>query len=109
MARQSEGTSYDVVWPLGRRVVEEVPVKELTENLDGKTIGFIWDYLFRGPEMFEAIREGLASSYRDMTFVDYEEFGNIHGSDPEQRVNLERMPEVLRSHRVDAVVAAVGA
>ena len=100
---------YDVVWPLGRSRVEEVAANERLADLSGKTIGFIWDYLFKGPEMFEMIKTKLSAEFPGVRYVDYEVFGNIHGSDAEEKASLSALPERLREHGVDAVVLAVGA
>lgn len=100
---------YDVVWPLGATVVEGVSQNAWPSDLSGKTIAFIWDYLFKGPEMFSIIEEELNAVYSGLHFVDYGVFGNIHGSDPEEKANLEALPARLREHGVDAAVLAVGA
>ncbi len=100
---------YDVVWPLGRSRVEEVAASERLLDLSGKTIAFIWDYLFKGPEMFEIIKAQLSAAFPGVRYVDYQEFGNIHGSDAEEKANMSALPARLRAHRVDAAVLAVGA
>jgi hypothetical protein len=100
---------YDVVWPLGRSQVEEVAASERLADLSGKTVAFIWDYLFKGPEMFEAVKAHLSAAFPGVRYIDYQVFGNIHGSDAEEKTNLSALPERLRKHRVDAVVLAVGA
>jgi hypothetical protein len=100
---------YDVVWPLGRAVRETVAEASRPSSLAGKTIAFIWDYLFKGPEMFSIIQESLAQKWPDIRFVDYEVFGDIHCSDPELTVNLNALPSLLSKHHVDAAVIGVGA
>jgi hypothetical protein len=107
-ARKMEA-QYDVVWPLGRSRVEEVAANERPLDLSGKTIAFIWDYLFKGPEMFEAVKGRLSTAFPGVRYVDYQVFGNIHGSDAEEKANLSALPTRLREHGVDAVVLAVGA
>lgn len=109
MSETAREPSYEVVWPLGRSHVSAVEPKRMPTNLNGKTVGFVWDYLFRGPEMFDAIKSDLQRRFPDVQFVDYEIFGNIHGSAPEERANLEALPTVLRTHKTDLVVTAVGA
>lgn len=101
--------TYQVVWPLGRSAVDKVEQKPVSDDLSGKTIAFIWDYLFRGPEMFDAIKDGIREIYNDVSFIDYERFGNIHGADPEEKANLDSIPDLLRQEKTDLVVAAVGA
>ncbi|WP_106347737.1 hypothetical protein [Antricoccus suffuscus] len=101
--------SYDVVWPLGRRGIENVEAHDRPNSLDGKTVAFLWDYLFRGPEMFDAIEAEITSRYSDVTFVSHEEFGNFHASMAAEKRILEQLPEMLHTRKVDLVIAAVGA
>lgn len=100
---------YEVVWPLGRRVFGEVEAHERPTELAGRTVAYLWDALFRGPEMFDAITEVARERHGDVSFVGWEEFGNFHASAAEERRVLDALPERLRAHRVDLVVAAVGA
>jgi hypothetical protein len=78
-------------------------------DLSGKTVGYVWDYLFRGDEMFTAVSELIRSRYQDVTFLGPEVFGNIHGADAEERDSLEKLPARLREYGVDVAVVAVGA
>lgn len=100
---------YDVVWPLGPREAGEVAEHDRPAQLAGTRVAYLWDELFRGPEMFEVITEVARERHGDVAFVGWEEFGNFHASAAEERRVLEALPELLRSHRVDLVVAAVGA
>jgi hypothetical protein len=100
---------YDVVWPLGRAVRETVAETLPPSNLSGKTIAFIWDYLFKGPEMFSIIQEVLSRKWPGVQFINYEVFGDIHCSDPELTANLTALPSLLRKHRIDAAVIGIGA
>jgi hypothetical protein len=102
-------TDYEVVWPLGHRIVGDVAAHERPAELTGRTVAYLWDELFRGPEMFEIISEVARERFGDVTFVGWEEFGNFHASMAQERRVLEALPELLRKHRVDLVVAAVGA
>lgn len=101
--------SFEVVWPLGRRAVDDVEEHEKPTDLNGKTVAFLWDYLFRGPEMFDAIRAEIDAKYDDVTYVSHEEFGNFHASMAEEKRILEALPEMLHTRKVDLVIAAVGA
>lgn len=103
-------TDFEAVWPLGRRVLGEVEAHERPSELAGRTVAYLWDELFRGPEMFEVISEVARERHGgDVGFVSWEEFGNFHASAAQERAVLEALPEKLRAHRVDLVVAAVGA
>ncbi|GAA4871373.1 hypothetical protein PH190_23100 [Actinomycetospora straminea] len=100
---------YEVLGPLGPREVDDVAEHERPETLRGRRIAYLWDELFRGPEMFDVISEVARERHGDVAFVGWEEFGNFHASAAEERRVLDALPELLRAHRVDLVVAAVGA
>jgi hypothetical protein len=102
-------SDFEVVWPLGRRTYGEVDATAHPTELAGTTVAYLWDELFRGPEMFEVISEMAVERHGNVSFVDWREFGNFHASAAEERRVLGELPEKLRAHRVDLVVAAVGA
>ncbi len=98
---------YDVVWPLGKPAyVTRAPVERVTD-LNNKVIGETWDYLFRGEEWFPMLRAELTKRYPGIRFVTYDTFGNLHG--PNQRELVAKVPELLKKHKVDAVISAIGA
>jgi len=99
--------TYDVVWPLGKSVYEPRPPSARVTDLRNKVVGETWDYLFRGEEIFPILREELAARFPGIRFVTYDVFGNLHG--PQQRELIARVPELLRQHRVDAVISGIGA
>jgi len=75
-------------------------------SLDGKTVAFLWDYIFRGDEIFPILQRELSARYKDMRFVNYDEFGSTHGED-EHRI-LAELPARLKSLGVDAVISGMG-
>jgi hypothetical protein len=100
---------YEVVWPLGRQVGAQKGLSPRPQSLDGRTIGFVWDHIFKGDQMFEVVKSQLASAYDDVRFVDYPAFGNIHGTNTEERSSSASLPQRARELNVDAVVVGVGA
>ncbi len=98
---------YEVVWPLGRTVSEVVTPSSPVSDLRGKTVGELWDWLFRGDEMFLLIREKLRERYPGIKFVDYAVFGNTHGR-KEAEVTAA-LPDLLRKHGCELVLSGVGA
>lgn len=96
-----------VVWPLGRSTRTEIELSPRWDDPDGRRIGFVWNHLFRGDEMFKLLSAELQRTHPSMTFVPFEAFGNIHGEN--EREVLDGLEEQLRTHRVDAVIAGVGA
>lgn len=100
------GMHYDVVWPRSPLATARRPLApRLTGGLEGTTIGFLWDYLFRGEELFPALAAELRA--RGAQVVSYEAFGNLHGPDEAQLVG--EIPSVIAARGIDAVVSGVGA
>lgn len=98
-----------VCWPLEAPIAAESTGLSALGHLRGRRIAFLWDYLFKGPEMFSIIQAELEAEFDDLSFVSYEVFGNIHGADPEERKTIAEIPGKLRQWGVDAAVLAVGA
>ena len=97
---------YEVLWPRGRKVVEEARLAKRLDTIDGKTIGFLWDWAFRGEEIFPVIEKELSNRYQGIRFVNYDVFGSIHGKD-EANV-IAALPDTLKQNECDAVISAIG-
>lgn len=98
---------YEVVWPLAPSAAVPTTLAPRAPDLSGKTVGELWDYLFKGEEIFPLIRQALAARYPGIRFVEYDTLGSTHGRDD---VELARsLPPLLRKHGCDAVISAVGA
>ena len=98
---------YDVVWPLAPSVAPAGSLAARSADLNDKTVGELWDYLFKGEQMFPLIRRALAARYPRIRFVEYERFGSTHGRDEAELART--LPAELRKHGCDAVISAVGA
>lgn len=105
MAGKASG-SYAVVWPRGEKSMEITPLANRHASLDGKTIGFVWDYLFRGDEIFPVLMEGLAERNPGVKFIDYSEFGSTHGGD--EHAVIAALADKLKSQHADAVISGMG-
>ena len=75
-------------------------------GLEGKTIAFMWDYLFRGDEIFPILEAELSAAYPNMNFVGYTTFGSTHGSREGQII--ADLPDTLAEHKVDAIISGMG-
>jgi len=75
-------------------------------SLEGRRVAFLWDYLFRGDELFPLLAKQLTERYRSIEIVDYDVFGNTHASDEKEMVAA--LPEGLAQRHIDAVVSGVG-
>lgn len=97
---------YDVVWPKAPRGVQTRPLADRLDDLNGKRVGFLWDYVFRGDEIFPALAAQLRERFPAIEIVDYEVFGNTHGVDEKQMIST--LPDILKDRHIDAVVSGVG-
>jgi hypothetical protein len=97
--------TYAVVWPRATLANAVRPVAPRLDTLRGKRIGFLWDYMFRGEELFPELERVLREQY-GAEVVGYDAFGNTHG--PEEAQVVGRIPSVIAACGVDAVVSAVG-
>jgi hypothetical protein len=104
MPKHSE--QYSVFWPRGAKTVQARPVSARLESLEGKTVAFLWDYLFRGDEIFPMLEQALRERFPGIRFIGYEEFGSTHGEDEHQV--LAALPEKLKALKIDAVISGMG-
>jgi hypothetical protein len=104
--KMSDAPKMEVYWPRGERVDEVKQPASRPGTLDGKTVAFLWDDLFRGDEIFATLQEGLKAKYPSVKFITHDTFGSTHGSD-EQRI-LAELPEKLPRLGVDAVISGMG-
>lgn len=98
--------TYDVVWPASALGIQKRRSAPRLESLDGKRVAFLWDYLFRGDELFPVLEKELVNRFPGIEILNYDEWGNLHGAD--EKVRVGRLPDDLRSRGVDAVVSGMG-
>jgi hypothetical protein len=112
MPEDEEGAQeprYDVVWPLGPVQQGAVRAASPRSGLGGHRVAFVWDYLFRGPEMFSIIEAEWRKADATTEFIDYEVFGSIGTSTPEGAGNLKLLGQRLHDHGADYAIVGVGA
>ncbi len=97
---------FEVLWPRGKRVAEAGRFASRLDTLDGKTVGALWDWAFRGEQVFPALGKELARRYPGLKFVSYETFGSTLGG--EEARTVAALPDKLRQNGCDAVVSAMG-
>jgi len=102
----SNDAQYEVLWPRSPRQVGLKPLARRLDTLNGKTIAQLWDYVFRGDEVFALLEEGLKQRFPDVRFVNFREFGSTHGSD--EREVLGALPRKFKEMGVDAVISGMG-
>ena len=80
----------DVVWPRSARGVQARRPAPRLDTLDGARIAFLWDYLFRGDELFPVLERALRERFPSCDIVGYDVFGNLHGVDEKERWGRSR-------------------
>ena len=96
---------YEVFWPGGPSAVHTVPAAPRSA-LTGKRIGFLWDYVFRGEEIFPILEKSISKRYENVEFVGYENFGSTFGGD--EHAALNALPRLLKKLEIDAVISGIG-
>jgi hypothetical protein len=97
---------YEVVWPRGKRTKPCVRMARRLDTLQGKAIAELWEWAFRGDEMFAVLERELTGRYPGVKFVSYENFGRTHGGDEKQV--LAALPQKFKEYNIDAVISGVG-
>ncbi|MCY3830810.1 MAG: hypothetical protein F4204_01940 [Rhodospirillaceae bacterium] len=97
---------FEALWPGGVNAVPAIPPAPRPADLNGKRIGFLWDYVFRGDEIFPVLERALAETYDDVEFVGYDAFGSTFAGDEHE--TLAALPQRLKELEIDAVVSGVG-
>lgn len=97
---------YEVIWPRGKKAMENVRLAKRLDTLEGKTVGEIWDWVFSGDKVFTALEKELAQRYPGIKFVNYEVFGSTHGV--EEGKVLAALKDKLKQNGCDAVISGMG-
>ena len=97
---------YEVVWPRSPRTVKIKPVAKRLDTLRGKTIAQLWDYIFRGDEIFPIVEDELNKRFPDTKFINYSIFGSTHGD--KEREIVASIPAKLKEYHADAVISGMG-
>ena len=106
MSTPSSDGYYEAYWPRSPRQSKIKPLAKRLDTLNGKTIAQVWDYVFRGDEVFEFLEEGIKARYPNVKFVSWRDFGNTHGAD--ERAVVAALPEKFKEQGVDAVISGMG-
>jgi hypothetical protein len=103
---ESVEPTYDVVWPQAPAGAQPQRLAATPTTLTHKRVAFIWDYMFRGEELFPVLEQVLRKRFDGLEVVGYDKFGNIHG--PNERAVVQDLPDQLRRHRIDVAVVGNG-
>ncbi len=106
MTTNTNPESVAALWPGGESAVPAILPAPRLDSVDGKRIAFLWDYMFRGEEIFPMLEEHIRSKFANTTFVGYEAFGSIFGDG--EHAALEALPDRLKNLNIDAVISGNG-
>lgn len=100
-----------VVSPLGLEAVQPTAVAPRIADLDGKTVGEIWNGVFRGDVTFPLIRKRLLDRFPTLKIVPYTEFPHVPGADnpAAQRERAREIAALVKEKQCDAVISGNGA
>ncbi|MCD8069000.1 MAG: hypothetical protein LUE87_08960 [Lachnospiraceae bacterium] len=98
---------FQVLHPSVQSTSKTEQVSPPLPDLNGKVIGELWNWAFRGDETFPMIEEELKAIYPDIKFVSYQTFGNFHDPTHEAEM-MAALPGKLKEEGVDAVIVGNG-
>lgn len=101
----------EVLSPAGLDIVNRGRAAPRLADLNGKTVGELWNGVFKGDVTFPRVRELLKQRYPGLTIIPYTEFPHAPGSDhpAQQRERAERIARLAREKGCDAVISGNGA
>jgi len=100
---------YEVLAPLGERRQQQGVLAPRLSSLEGKRVALVFDYAFRGDEMFAEFMRQADERFSDVTFLDPDKFGNFHGPAEEGEEAMRRLAQALEDQEFDAAIVGVGA
>jgi len=106
MSHREAERQYEVYWPRSPRQAQPRQLAPRLETLEGKKVAQLWDYMFRGDEVFALLEEAIGARFPGVRFVNWREFGSTHGSD--EREFVAALPQRLRELGVDAAISGMG-
>ena len=105
MTRSTERLS--ALWPGGDSAVVPIEPARRPPGLDARRVGFLWNHVFRGEEIFPLLARRLEAEFEGVEFVGFDAFGSTFGGD--EHAVVEALPSRLRDLGVDAVISGIGA
>ena len=106
MPTQGNDGYYEVVWPRSAQQTKTKALAPRLKTLEGKTIAELWDYVYRGNDVYGWLEEALKARYPGVRFVNWREFGCTHGN--EEHEVLAKLPQRLKDLGIDAAISGMG-
>jgi hypothetical protein len=101
----------EVVSPAGLEAVKVTGTARRLADLNGKTVGEVWNGVFKGDVTFPIIRKLLKKKYPGVKVIPYTEFYHLPGSDVpgHQRELAGQIVATAREKGCDALISGNGA
>ena len=96
-------STYEVVYPLGRRAPRRKAQAARPSSLDGLTIGELSNHKFDSEFTFEVIEKALLKRFPNIKFVSHREFGDTYGAHESEVIKA--LPERLEALECDLVIS----
>ncbi len=100
-----------VVSPVGLDAVKRSGSAPRLGSLNGKTIGEVWNGVFKGDQTFPIIRNLLLKKYPSIKIIPFSDFPHNSGSDnpSSQRELAKRIAAMAKDKGCDAIISGNGA
>jgi hypothetical protein len=96
-------STYEVVYPLGRRVRPATTRAARPHTLDGATIAELSNHKFDSEFTFAEIEKAILRRFPTVRFVSHERFGDTYG--PRESDVIRDLPERLKLYDCDLVIS----
>jgi hypothetical protein len=96
-------STYEVVYPLGRRAPQRKARAARPRTLDGLTIGELSNHKFDSEFTFEVIEKALLKRFPNVKFVSHTQFGDTYGARESEVISA--LPKMLEQLEVDLVIS----
>jgi len=102
---------FDVIRPVGGETIKRKSIAPRLDNLDGKTIGEIWNGVYKGNDSFPALRKLLRQRYPNVKIIPYTEFPSNYGGETlrEQMESARKLANSFKEKGCDAIISGNGA
>lgn len=99
---------YEVVYPLGKTMMKEIPLAPRLTDLQGKTICALSNHVFQYKVTFPALGELLQKQYPELKFIPYTEFPDSHDESAAGKKAIEGLANLLLQKGCQAVISGNG-
>jgi hypothetical protein len=96
-------STYEVVYPLGRRVRQSKRRALRPRSLDGLTVAELSNHKFDSEFTFEVIEKALLKRFPNMKFVSPDKFGDTYGT--RESDVIRDLPNKLKELECDVVIS----